>query len=206
MSAPSVIILFLWVVTLCGGILSTATPSLWALDVDMVMSGEWWRLLSGHFTHLSWQHLWVDEAAFAMALFICLRTKCTIREIAGAATVSAAAVTWTIVVIRPVAVYGGLSGISVGILVYAALKLCQGAHRRLGFWLILMSMFKLVSEGHGFSVSQVVPVWQAHCAGCIGGLLWWGAEHAAQRAKQFNNVSIRIFVWRVCKHLGRSQS
>jgi len=35
-----------------------------------IASGEWWRMLSGHFDHLGWQHLFLNAAFLVLLLFL----------------------------------------------------------------------------------------------------------------------------------------
>ncbi len=45
-----------------------------AWDRDALSGGEWWRIVSGHFVHLGWQHLLLNIAGLALIAWIVGRT------------------------------------------------------------------------------------------------------------------------------------
>jgi rhomboid family GlyGly-CTERM serine protease len=54
---------------IAGAVLIAGAPALQELvvyDREKILGGEVWRLFTGHFVHLSWEHLIWDFAAFAM--------------------------------------------------------------------------------------------------------------------------------------------
>ncbi|HEY9181629.1 MAG TPA: rhombosortase, partial [Gammaproteobacteria bacterium] len=85
-------------------------------------SGEYWRLLSGHFVHLSWMHLWPNLAALAVigALF---QDVFRASDWVLAGLVSAAAIDAGLYVLDPeVQWYVGLSGVLHGFVAAGAIE------------------------------------------------------------------------------------
>jgi len=150
---------------------ATSAPERWALDIARTQQGEWWRLISGHLVHLNWQHYWCDLLTLGLVLLLCCRLEKRLSNVALTALLSAAAVSLALMVTRPVDVYGGLSGISTGLLSCAALRLISLEARIRGAVLLGAILFKICLEQQGMSISGVPPVWQAHCAGAVAGVL-----------------------------------
>lgn len=163
--------LICWGVLLLLGAVATSYPASLALDLTLTGDGEWWRLLTGHLVHLTWRHYLMDELALGMAIWLCLAVDVRLQSIAWIALLAAASVSLMLMVTSPVDIYGGLSGITAGLLAYAALRLLTGISPAAGFVLLLAMLVKIISEQAGISASDVTPIWQAHCAGASGGLV-----------------------------------
>jgi rhomboid family GlyGly-CTERM serine protease len=133
------------------------------------MQGEWWRLASGHLVHLSWQHCLSDLLALGLALYLCSRLEEEFHVITFSALFSAAATSAAFMVLHPVDVYGGVSGVTAGLLSFAALRLIALDARLGGSMLLGAMLLKICLEWRGISASGVLPVWQAHCAGATAG-------------------------------------
>jgi hypothetical protein len=54
---------------------------------------------------------------------------------------------------------------------FAVLRLITNVDLASGFILLAGMIFKIYLERQGMSLSGVVPVWQAHCAGAAAGLI-----------------------------------
>lgn len=163
-------VLTVWLATALAAATATSVPEHWALDIARTRQGEWWRLISGHLVHLNWQHYWYDLLALGVVLILCIRLGSGIGTIFFTALCSAAAVSVELLVAHPVDVYGGLSGITAGLLSFAAIRLI--AHdTRTGIVLLAAMLVKISLERRGIAASGVVPVWQAHCAGAVVGAL-----------------------------------
>jgi len=167
---PSQTALTAWLLTAVVAAVATSRPELWALDIATVLQGEWWRLASGHLVHLSWQHYCYDLLALGIALLLCSRLGQGLSAVAWAALLSAAAVSAMLLTVRPVDIYGGLSGITAGLLSFAAVHMIVDRDARLtGCALLVAMLVKIGLEQRGTSISGVAPVWQAHCAGAVAG-------------------------------------
>lgn len=150
---------------------ATCTPELWSLDIARVQQGEWWRVACGHLVHLTWQHYLYDLLALGLTLCLCCRLAAGFNGILFTALCSAGSVSLALLVLQPVEIYGGLSGITAGLLAWAALKMLRHDAPAAGAALIAGMLIKLCLEQHGSSVSGVVAVWQAHGAGALAGVL-----------------------------------
>lgn len=157
-----------WLATALAAAAATSVPEGLTLDIARVKQGEWWRLASGHLVHLTWQHYRYDLLALGLSLCLCSRLTDRFPAIAVAALFSACAVSATLMVVYPVDIYGGVSGITAGLLSFAALRLI--AHAPLSGTVLFAGMLlKIWLERQGLSASGVAPVWQAHCAGAAAG-------------------------------------
>lgn len=150
---------------------ATCFPALWSLDTELVRQGEWWRLISGHLVHLSWQHYGYDLVALGMVLWLCSRLASGLRGVLGVALCSSTAVSMSMQVLRPVDVYGGLSGITAGLLAWSIVMLIRQGTQVVGGVLLAAMLLKVCLEWRGVSLSGVEAVWQAHCAGALVGTL-----------------------------------
>jgi membrane associated rhomboid family serine protease len=99
------------VVLAAGAVTASAELSSYlVLDVSRVLSGELWRLFSGHLAHLTWRHYVVD----ALAYWLLFSTYASMRSSMAAtslALVASVVVSVTVVVLRLHPIYGGLSGL-----------------------------------------------------------------------------------------------
>jgi rhomboid family GlyGly-CTERM serine protease len=160
-----------WLIVAVMAAIATDAPEQWTLDTTKVMQGEWWRMVSGHFAHLNWQHYSFDLAALGLSLYLCCQIGSCFHEIISSALLSACAVSASVLVVRPVDIYGGISGITAGLLSYAAAGLIFRNAWGTGAALATGMICKIFLEWHGISASNITPVWQAHCAGTAGGLI-----------------------------------
>ncbi|MEZ5364032.1 MAG: rhombosortase [Bryobacterales bacterium] len=111
-------------------VLAGAIPGAAALleyDRTAVAGGEWWRLLTGHLTHLSGKHLLWDGLTFAVLAGLCERRGQ--GRMAVALGVSAVAISAGLWVFQPeLAVYRGLSGLDMALAgLLAATELRRGS-------------------------------------------------------------------------------
>jgi rhomboid family GlyGly-CTERM serine protease len=160
-----------WMVAALAAAAATCLPERLSLDVDKVLQGEWWRLASGHVVHLNWRHYGCDLVALGLALCLCSRLEARFRDVVVTALLSATVVSATMMVVRPVDVYGGVSGITTGLLSFAALRLTARDAGIGGALLLAGMLLKVCLERQGVSASAVAPVWQAHCAGAVAGAI-----------------------------------
>jgi rhomboid family GlyGly-CTERM serine protease len=181
------IIVWLAVVILAAG--ATSFPALWSLDTELVRQGEWWRLISGHLVHLSWQHYGYDLLALGLVLCLCHRMTSVWKEIVWVALCSSVAVSMSIQVLHPVDVYGGLSGVAAGLLAWSTLMLIRHGSQLVGSIVLVGMIIKLYLEWKGMSVSGVAVVWQAHCAGALAGALYGVREiHPLQCIRRYQKM------------------
>lgn len=160
-----------WLITALAAAVATSFPERWSLDIARVQQGEWWRLASCHLVHLTWQHLRSDLLALGLCLCLCSRLEERSHVLAITALLSACCVSLVLMAVQPVEIYGGLSGVTAGLLSFALINLLANGARISGFVLLACMLFKIVMEWQGLSASGVAPVWQAHCAGAAAGAL-----------------------------------
>lgn len=145
-----------------------------------VGSGEWWRLLTFPFVHVSWYHLVLDVGAFVY-LYSAIRQNMFDRLVhvvlSGAFSLSAA------YVLSPeVQTIGlcGLSGIDHGLMAAAALWMIRNkSDRRLGYTFLTLLITKCVYEmavGDVFFSSIHLglcgtPLVACHMGGVVGGMI-----------------------------------
>jgi rhomboid family GlyGly-CTERM serine protease len=150
-----------------------------------VEGGEWWRLFTHPFVHVSWYHLLLDGAAF-LALYhslvegsVCRRLLYVLAAGAGSLLVS-----WAVAPGISTSGLCGLSGIAHGLTAVSALEAVVGqapgsTERRVGLICFLLVAGKAALEalsGHMFFTFlhfglMGEPVAVAHAGGVIGGLL-----------------------------------
>lgn len=163
-------VLTVWLAMALSAAAATSTPEQWSLDIAKVQQGEWWRLVSGHLVHLSWQHYRYDLLALGMVFYICSRLGEKFHTIAFSGLFSASATSAVVMIVHPVDIYCGVSGITAGLLSFAALLLIVQGARISGYVVLVAMLFKTCLEWRGISASGVAPVWQAHCAGAAAGV------------------------------------
>jgi len=152
-------------------------------DRTRVASGEWWRLVTGHWTHWTLDHLWWDGAVFFVLAAVCERLDRTLllRAVVLSVPTCSAAVWW---LAPELDTYRGLSGIDSALLGAIGAKvvvdaLSNGDWRRsvLPMGLVLGFAAKTACEvatGTTIFVDSVaagtvaVPV--AHVAGLLAGV------------------------------------
>lgn len=160
-----------WFVIAATAAVATHAPWQWSLDIPRVYRGEWWRLITGHFVHLNQQHYLYDLLGLGLALAFCIATGLRSSTIVQTAFVSAGMVSAVLLLTHPVDIYGGLSGITSGLLARGVLQMIIKGTLFSGVMLTLCLLFKLILEQQGIAVSGIAPVWQAHVAGAIAAIV-----------------------------------
>lgn len=165
-----------------------------------VAHGQWWRLVTAPFVHLSLYHLVLDGAAFGL-LYAQLAEKSRSRRIGYLLGIHAAvtlAVTFALPDSRAIG-YCGLSGLAHGLMAIWCLErfgTCNPAKERLiaaGVFICLLtkSIYE-VSAGHAFFESAHlgdvgVPVVASHLAGVIGAVMAYAVLNI-ERMTAFHQV------------------
>ena len=162
---------------------------------DAVARGQWWRLFTHPFVHLTWYHLLLDGTAFFTLYLSLLETSLTRRlafVLAGA--VGSLALSWVSFTSQAQGLCG-LSGIAHGLMTVSALEMITDkssdqATRRVG-WIsltlvVLKASFEAISGRMFFAFLDFGllgdPVAVSHAGGVIGGLLCWLARGARRSA------------------------
>ena len=165
--------------TLLGGTWSES----YAFVPAKVAGGEWWRLLTHPFVHVSKYHLLLDGSAFFLLYTELRHWPATRRFAALAACVMGSvlgAMTSPLIFTRGLC---GLSGVAHGLMIFSALEMIRRGERweRLFGWVALACV--VVKAGmeaatghvvlwflHGASVG--VPIAACHTGGVIGALVF----------------------------------
>lgn len=146
-------------------------------DRQAVANGEYWRLITGHFTHSSFSHAGWDSVAFAGSLFwLGMYSKRAILPalLAGMLGVNGLLLSG----MSTVSYYCGLSGLLFAPLVVAA---CWHAHsvRGVGGWAPLVAiagkvLLDLTSQQPLLVDTSWTAYPAAHLAGFAAGVVCWG--------------------------------
>jgi rhomboid family GlyGly-CTERM serine protease len=147
-----------------------------------IADGEWWRLITHPFVHVSWLHLLLDGSAFLM-LYRELAHWTTRRRLAASGWCAAgsllAAMLSPLVAVRG---FCGLSGIAHGLMALSAVEMIRRGdawERRAGWFAFLIVVVKAGYEAASGNVVlsflhfglMGVPIAACHAGGVIGGLV-----------------------------------
>jgi rhomboid family GlyGly-CTERM serine protease len=162
---------------LLGGALG---PSLIFMP-DAVVTGEWYRLLSFPFVHVTWYHLLLDAGAFLLLYKEIedtrLRDRITYLTLCGGLSLAAA---WIASPLIDEVGLCGLSGIAHGLMAIAALRMMQrGDERKMGLAMFVVVVLKAMYEAlTGTVMFEFLhfglcgsPVAVSHAGGVLGGIL-----------------------------------
>jgi rhomboid family GlyGly-CTERM serine protease len=170
-----------------------------------VAAGEWWRLLTHPFVHVSWYHLLLDGGAFFLILGG-LRERGAWRRLSLVAASALGSLAAVLVGAPGVTSLGfcGLSGAAHGLMAASALEMIRaadGSERRLGAALLAGTAAKCLYEAlTGRCFLEILhfgllgtPLAISHAGGFLGGALVWLAldrcprehlPHTAAAARQ----------------------
>lgn len=163
--------------------LAALAPAVCLYDRNAILGGEWWRLVTGHWVHFSSSHA-------AWNLFVLLVAGAWLERVRpGALTrftlVAAPVIGLGLLAAEPtMALYGGLSGLAVGVVVLLALTQLSVAPTARAWWLatLVLVVAKLaweITSGTAlfsdFHSAAIRPSFAAHVFGALTAL----AYHAA---------------------------
>lgn len=149
---------------------------------DAVRSGEWWRLVTHPFVHLTWYHLLLDGTAF-LSLYCSLLEKKILRRVGYviAAAVGSLIVSWVASSATSERGLCGLSGVAHGLMAISALEMMNGdtTERRIGWITLALVVAKAAFEAatgrmfFGFLSFGLLgnPVAVSHAGGVLGALV-----------------------------------
>jgi rhomboid family GlyGly-CTERM serine protease len=144
-----------------------------------VASGQWWRVLTHPFVHVSWYHLLLDGAAFLMLYAETSHWRARERLMAvaacGAGSLAAAMTNPAIVSLG----FCGLSGVAHGLMAVSAVEMIRGGERRVGCCVLALVVSKALVEAVTGNVAlsflhfgmMGTPIAACHAGGVVGGLL-----------------------------------
>ena len=162
---------------------------------EAVRAGEWWRLVTHPFVHLTWYHLLLDGTAFLSLYCSLLERRIFVRlAYVVAAAAGSLLASW---IASPGALTNGLcglSGVAHGLMAISAMEMLAGekAEMRIGWICLVMVIGKGAFEAisgrmfFGFLDFGLLgsPVAVSHAGGIVGGLIamlalrnnWWSAD------------------------------
>ena len=171
-------------------LLNGAEPTSFLFETSSVVKGEWWRILTHPFVHVSWYHLILDSAA----ILLLWREICHLshfQKFMVSLACGAMSLVFSLCFSPHIHRYGlcGFSGVAHGLAVFLGLSwLCAGLHynlaRRIWFMTagltltlatIIKSIFEMISGSVVFANAHVgelgIPIVDAHLGGAAGGCL-----------------------------------
>ncbi len=149
---------------------------------DAVQNGQWWRLVTHPFVHLTWYHLLLDGTAF-LSLYCSLLEKKILRRVGYviAAAAGSLIVSWVASSATSERGLCGLSGIAHGLMAISALEMMSGdrTERKIGWITLALVVTKAAFEAatgrmfFGFLSFGLLgnPVAVSHAGGILGGLI-----------------------------------
>ncbi|CAB5103682.1 hypothetical protein D3OALGA1CA_1603 [Olavius algarvensis associated proteobacterium Delta 3] len=184
-SLPGELLVFLILIAAMNlHLLGIGTGHPWIYLPDAVHSGEWWRLVTHPFVHVSWYHLALDAGAFWL-LYKNLDEKRAFRKLLIAIVCGGAGLLGAVLFSADIAKTGlcGLSGTAHGLMAYAGLEMTLPRRsRRVGLVTFLLVFVKSVYEAAtGTVVFDFMhmglcgsPLAICHLGGVIGGVVAFG--------------------------------
>jgi rhomboid family GlyGly-CTERM serine protease len=141
-------------------------------DRTALAAHQWWRLLSAHLVHLSWEHALLNSAGLALLWFVFARDFSPRRWL-WVLALSVTAIDAGLWFLRPaVEWYLGASGVLHGILAAGACAMYRRGEG-MGAVLLLALVVKLIYEqqsGTSLFAGELPLVPDAHLFGALGGL------------------------------------
>lgn len=152
---------------------------------DAVSGGEWWRLLTHPFVHVTWYHLLLDASAFFL-LYDSLLESRVARRLTFVVGAGAGSLLCSWLMAPAIATSGlcGLSGIAHGLMAVSAVEMMATQPRHSREWRVGACTFALavgkaaleaisgrILFGFLYFGMMGVPVAVSHAGGIVGGLL-----------------------------------
>jgi rhomboid family GlyGly-CTERM serine protease len=167
-------------------LLTGSFPTQFIFHPAAIRAGEWWRLLTHPFAHVSWYHLALDATAFFLA-YAELRHRSSLERFAFVAGAGAGSLLAALIASPLIATYGlgGLSGIAHGLAALAGLELATRSNDRVvrlgGLTCLLGVVGKSVIEATTGNVVFAswhlgplgTPIAACHAGGVLGALAVW---------------------------------
>lgn len=156
-----------------------------AFQADAVAAGEWWRLLTHPFVHVSWYHLLLDGAAF-LSLYANLSAGQRWRRLVYMVASAAGSLVVAVCVSPLIATHGlcGLSGLAHGLMAVSSLEMLtlpeadRGARTvaLAGFIAVTAKCVFELATGHALFAGLHfgllgTPIVACHAGGVLGGIL-----------------------------------
>jgi len=150
--------------------------TLFRYESNVAESGEWWRLLSGHFIHLGWAHLALNLAGLWTLLFIFNRIGSPIIGLISIILLALGISSGLLIFSPEITWYVGFSGVLHGLIVIGALTSFRYEPRTMILLLAGVSL-KLLWEQFFANANAMestiggAVIYDAHLYGAITGVL-----------------------------------
>jgi rhomboid family GlyGly-CTERM serine protease len=165
-----------------------------AFHPQAVGAGEWWRVLTHPFAHVSWYHLLLDAAAFFLA-YSELRERRFVERAALVTAAGAGSLLAAVLASPAVAIHGlcGLSGLAHGLSAVVGVELFLRSREQLlragGLACLVIVVGKSVIEAATGNVLFAdwhfgwlgTPIAVCHGGGVLGALVTWLILQSSQR-------------------------
>ncbi len=153
-----------------------------SMDVELVKSGELWRLFSGHLAHITWNQYAVDASAFVI-LFERYKKSCGLISALSLLFLSALAVSSEIIFSGCCQIYAGLSGINCAAFSVILITFLIAHPYWPSLWIIAAVFIGYLTIGDKSIISGVNVAREAHLTGALTGVLF-----AFIRAKFYKTI------------------
>jgi rhomboid family GlyGly-CTERM serine protease len=198
-----------WVISLLllvlnGPVLAGTSPEHFMFLPGALGAGEWWRVFTHPFVHVSWYHFLLDGAAFVV-LYASLRERSWMGRLLYVAFGAAGslALAWAMTDLEKGLC--GLSGVAHGLMAVSALEMVDGsaagsAERRIGwtsFAIVIAKAAYEVITGRMFLEFLHFgllgsPVAVSHAGGILGALLLWLAMSTSRQSRGIGKIPLPI--------------
>lgn len=149
---------------------SAGLSSLASLDTSRVLDGEFWRLFSGHLTHLTWSQYAIDAPVFIL-LYATYSKRVAPFSAIILSVFAALSVSLTVICAGMHQVYGGFSGLSFAAVSAILYTMIMERPRQIFPYLMcfMYGIYLLFMDGFvsGLKVAQ-----EAHVAGAVSGIIF----------------------------------
>tara|TARA_R110000744_G_scaffold218481_1_gene337255 strand:- start:5010 stop:5609 length:600 start_codon:yes stop_codon:yes gene_type:complete len=180
--------LIVFILAITAAIFDAQISELLIYNRSLIMTGEYWRLISGHFFHSNGNHFMLNSAAVALLWALhgqYYNYKNYLMVFMASAIVCSLGIYWFSVNIE---LYVGLSGVLHGFFVWGALMDIKH-NEKTGYLLLIGVIAKIIHEqiyGASADVELLIGAsvaTDAHFYGAVGGLLaFFGGYHRANKA------------------------
>ncbi|MCU0857278.1 MAG: rhombosortase [Pontiellaceae bacterium] len=167
---------------------------------EEVLAGEWWRVLTFPFVHVSWYHLMLDAGAFLL-LYHGLQETSAVKRLGLVAACAAGSLGLSLLTVPLTNGLCGLSGIAHGLMAVSAIELMQTKDKplqRAGLICLLIVVCKSLIEAlsghilfnslHFGSVGNAVPI--CHTGGVLGGVSYYALTRPINKTSAFELESL----------------
>lgn len=141
-------------------------------DLNLIQQGEWWRILTGNFTHTNWPHLAMNIAALAVMVYLFTPTAKNLSLLLILLSICVG----LSLMLSNLGSYAGLSGVLHGIFAYYALT--EALEGRRSSWLLVIGVIAKIGYeqlfGAASSTAELINARvaiEAHLSGGLSGIL-----------------------------------